>query len=131
MWGTDYISFFTFYIILHQVILFCDIRYIVSFLPLKTCFKFLKKCVESLTCHSNSVTFHTDSVFSSLVIPQQSAVVGENPDRRPVVVIEAFQSSSAALPLPSKHIKNFTMRLKLLLCTEMKQTDQPGKHTSF
>lgn len=81
----------------------CHIYFgIVSFFtPMKTC---LKKLVEIWTCNSSTATSHTDSVSSSPAIPEWSAAAEENPDRRPVVA--AFQSSCAALPLPSKHTKN-------------------------
>lgn len=72
----------------------------ILFPPIKT---YLKKSAEILTCHSSTATSHTDSVFSSPVIPERSAAAEEKPDRRPVVAFEAFQSSSAALPLPSEH----------------------------
>lgn len=67
----------------------------------------LKKSVVILTFHSSTVTSHTDSVSSSPVTPGQTAAAEENPDRRPAVVPEVFLSSSAALPLPSKHTETW------------------------
>lgn len=61
---------------------------------------YLKEWVEILTCHSSTVTFHTDSVSSSPATPECSAAA-EDPDCQSVVEPEAFRSSSAVLLLPS------------------------------
>lgn len=80
----------------------------------------IKKAVI-LTCHSRTVTSHIDPVSSSPVTPEQPGAAEENPDRRPVVAPEAFQSSCAAPPPPSTH-RNNTMTLKLQVYPEMRQT---------
>lgn len=85
-----------------------------------------------LTFHSSTVTSHTDSVSSSPETPELSAAAEENPDSRPVVAPEAFQSSSAALPLPSKTHRIAVISLGAPLYAEMRQTHKLWENpTSF